>query len=237
MKSPLILFSQLSLNSYITAFSKMNFGESFLNSLVLTVGSVIVVVLVTSLAAYPMGKIQNKMARFLYIFFVAGLVVPGQMVIIPIAKMFSFLNIPSTRFTPMILFITCSIPFSTFLYTGFMKGVPTEVEESAYIDGAGLLRRFFQIVFPLLIPATISVVITQATWIWNDYFYPLIFITNSNQFPLPLSMLGFMGDKENPGAWNVLFAACILCTIPLIAAFATLQKYFVSGISAGAVKG
>lgn len=237
MKSPLILFSELSAQSYITAFFKMNFVGSFINSLLTTGGSVIVVILITAMAAYPMGKIHSKLARFLYVFFVAGLVVPGQMVIIPIAKMFSTLSIPSTRFTPMIMFITCSIPFSSFLYTGFMKSVPVEIEEAAYIDGASLLRRFFQIVFPLLAPATISVAITQATWIWNDYFYPLIFISNSDQYPLPLAMLQFLGDKDNPGQWNILFASCILCSIPLILAFSILQKYFISGLSTGAVKG
>jgi len=237
LKSPIILFSQFSLKSYILAFSKMNFTESFFNSLVLTGGSVIVVVIITSMAAYPIGRIQNKLSRFLYILFIAGLIVPSQMIIIPVARMFNTLNIPSTRFTPMIMFITCSIPFSTFLYAGFMKSVPVEIEEAAFTDGAGLIRRFRQVVFPLLAPATISVIITQGTWIWNDYFYPLIFVSNTSQYPLPLSMLRFMGDKDNPGQWNVLFASCILCTIPLVAAFAFLQKYFVGGISTGAVKG
>ncbi|KPG70437.1 carbohydrate ABC transporter permease [Enterococcus sp. RIT-PI-f] len=235
--SPLELFSQFSFESYRTAFDKMNFTSSFLNSLITTLGSVFVVVIVASMAAYPLGRINSKLSRFLYILFISGLVIPGQMVVIPIAQVFSQLGIPSTRFTPMIMFITCSIPFSAFLYTGFMRSVPAEIEESAYLDGANLFTRFYKIVFPLLAPATVSVVITQGIWIWNDYFYPLIFVNKQSEMSLPVTMLNFLGDKENPAQWSVLFAACVLCAIPLIILFTLLQKYFVGGISAGAVKG
>ncbi|MCM3213153.1 carbohydrate ABC transporter permease [Niallia taxi] len=235
--SPLKMFTEFSFESYKTAFFTMNFGTSFLNSLITTFGSVFIIVILASMAAYPLARMRGKLSKFLYILFIAGLVIPGQMVVIPIAQVFDTLNIPSNRFTPMIMFITCSIPFSVFLYTGFMKTVPVEIEESAYLDGANLFTRFFKIVFPLLSPATVSVVITQGIWIWNDYFYPLIFVSKQAEMSLPVTMLNFLGDKENPAQWSVLFAACILCAIPLIIAFALLQKHFVSGISSGAVKG
>lgn len=235
--SPLKMFTEFSFESYKTAFFTMNFGTSFLNSLITTFGSVFIIVLLASMAAYPLARMRGTLSKFLYILFIAGLVIPGQMVVIPIAQVFDTLNIPSNRFTPMIMFITCSIPFSVFLYTGFMKTVPVEIEESAYLDGANLFTRFFKIVFPLLSPATVSVVITQGIWIWNDYFYPLIFVSKQAEMSLPVTMLNFLGDKENPAQWSVLFAACILCAIPLIIAFALLQKHFVSGISSGAVKG
>lgn len=237
VSSPLKLFSQISFESYIAAFQKMNFSTSFFNSIITTMGSVVMVVLLASMAAYPIGRINNKLSKFLYILFISGLVIPGQMVVIPIAQVFSTLGVPSNRFTPMIMFITCSIPFSTFLYTGFMRSVPVEIEESAYLDGANLFTRFFKIVFPLLSPATVSVVITQGIWIWNDYFYPLIFVNKQSEMSLPVTMLNFLGDKENPAQWSVLFAACILCAIPLVVLFSLLQKQFVGGISAGAVKG
>lgn len=237
MTSPLILFNEFTLESYQAAFTRMNFPVAFLNSVMVTFGSVAVVVMVTAMASYPMARIKSKTAKFLYYFFIAGLIIPAQMVIVPIAQMFNTLGIPNTRFTPMIMFITCSIPFSSFLYTGFMKGIPVEIEEAAHLDGAGLGRRFFQIVFPLLKPATISVIITQGIWIWNDYFFPLIFISRSSQNSLPVAMLSFLGDRENPTQWNVLFAACILCAIPLVIVFSLLQKQFVSGVAAGAVKG
>ncbi|MDF2801308.1 MAG: sugar transporter permease [Anaerocolumna sp.] len=237
MQSPLRLFIQFSLDSYITAFNKMHYPKQLLNSLMTTGGSVIVIVLISSMASYPISRIKAKLSKGLYYFFIAGLVIPAQMVIVPIAQMFGNLNIPNTRFTPMIMFITCSLPFSTFLYAGFLKGVPVEVEESAFLDGANMWKRYSKIVFPLLKPATVSVIITQSLWIWNDYFFPMVFISKSAQYSLPVGMIQFLGDRENPAQWNVLFAACVLCVLPLIILFTILQKQFINGIAAGAVKG
>ncbi|MDR1638753.1 MAG: carbohydrate ABC transporter permease [Clostridiales bacterium] len=237
MDSPLLLFNQFSFASYIRAFEKMQYPKALLNSILTSGASVLVIVLFSSMAAYPVSRIKSKTSRFLYYFFIAGLIVPSQMVVVPVAQMIGRLSIPNNRFTPMIMFITCSLPFSTFLYAGFMKSVPVEIEESAYIDGAGLWTRFAWFVLPLLKPATVSVAITQGMWIWNDYFYPMIFVTRRDQFSIPVVMLQFLGDRENPAQWNILFAACVLCALPLIAVFAVMQKQFVTGIAAGAVKG
>ncbi|MBP3198659.1 MAG: carbohydrate ABC transporter permease [Butyrivibrio sp.] len=237
MTSPLKLFIEVSLESYKTAFVKMGFMTEFLNSLMTTVGSVAVIVLIATMASYPIARIKRKSSRFLYYFFIAGLVIPAQMVIVPVAQVFGRLNIPNSRFTPMIMFITCSLPFSTFLFTGFMKGVPVEIEEVAYMEGASLWIRFSKVVFPLLKPATVSCIITQGLWIWNDYFFPMVFVSKRGDYSLPVGMIQFLGDKENPAQWNVLFASCVLCALPLIAVFMLLQKQFVNGIAAGAVKG
>lgn len=237
MTSHIKLFSEFKWDSYISAFTRMNFPVVFMNSILTTFGSVIIIVLIASMAAYPIARIKNKKSRFLYYFFIAGLVIPSQMVIIPIAQMFNNLGISYNRFTPMIMFITCSLPFSTFLFTGFMGSVPISIEEAAYIDGSSLFRRYFGIVFPLLKPATISVIITQGIWIWNDYFFPMVFVSRSSQFSLPVAMIQFLGDRENPAQWNVLFASCILCALPLVVLFLIFQKQFVNGVAAGAVKG
>lgn len=237
MRSPLELFQQFTFASYSNAFTKMDYPGRLLNSVLTTGGSVFLIVVVATMAAYPVSRIKTKLSRFLYYFFIAGLVIPSQMVIVPIAQMFGALHIPNGRFTPMIMFVTCSIPFSTFLFTGFMKGVPMEIEESAYLDGAGLWVRFGKIVFPLLKPATVSVVITQGMWIWNDYFFPMVFTSKSSQYSLPVGMIQFLGDRENPAQWNTLFAACILCALPLVVIFMLLQRQFIDGIAAGAVKG
>lgn len=236
-KSPLMLFIEFSGKSYARAFTQMNYPMELLNSLMTTGLAVVVIVFIASMAAWPIGRIRTKTAKFFYYFFISGLIIPSQMVIVPIAQTFNRLNIPNNRFTPVLMFITCSLPFSVFLFSGFVKSVPGEIEESAYIDGASLWQRFSTILFPLLEPAIVSVVITQGMWIWNDYFYPMVFVSKQQQFSLPVGMLQFLGDKENPAQWNVLFAACVLCALPLIAAFAALQKEFVNGIAAGAVKG
>ena len=235
--SPLALFIEFTGASYARAFSNMNYPMELLNSIMTTGGSVLLIVVFATMAAYPIGRIKTKLARFLYFFFISGLIIPSQMVIVPIAQTLNRLGVPNTRFTPMIMFITGSLPFSVVLFSGFMKGVPVEIEESAFIDGATMGKRFWTVVFPLLQPAIISCVITQGLWIWNDYFYPMVFITKKAQYSLPVGMLQFLGDKENPAQWNVLFAACVLCALPLIVVFLALQKQFVNGIAAGAVKG
>lgn len=234
---PLILFSQFSLASYIRAFTQMGYPMALLNSFMTTGLSVVIIILIATMAAWPIGRIKTKTARFFYYFFISGLIIPSQMVIVPIAQTFNRMNIPNTRFTPVIMFITCSLPFSVFLFSGFIKSVPAEIEESAHIDGASLWERFSVVVFPLLKPATVSVAITQGMWIWNDYFYPMVFISKQAQFSLPVGMLQFLGDKENPAQWNILFAACVLCALPLATLFLLLQKQFINGIAAGAVKG
>ncbi|SFB05802.1 raffinose/stachyose/melibiose transport system permease protein [Cohnella sp. OV330] len=238
MTDPLNWFNEFTFASFRSAFTRMHFPTALWNSVVLTGVSVVFVVLLAAMAAYPMARIRSRLSKFLYIFFLSGLVVPGQMVLIPIIQMIKSVGIPMNQYTPILMFITCSLPFSTFLYTGFIRsGVPEELEEAAHIDGAGMFRRYWQIVFPLLLPVTVSVVITQGVWIWNDYFFNMVFITKTLAAPLPVAMLGFLGDQQNPAQWNVLFAACILCALPLLIAFLALQKYFVGGMTVGAVKG
>ena len=237
MRSPLLLFTAFNLSSYGTAFARMNYLNAFMNSFLTTGIAITFVVFFASMASYPIARVKMKISRFLYYFFIAGLIVPSQMVIVPVVQMIGRLQIPNTRFTPIIMFVTCSLPFTIFLFAGFMKSVPVEIEESSFIDGANLRTRFFRIVFPLLQPAVVSVVITQGLWIWNDYFYPMIFITRRAQFSLPVAMIQFLGDRENPAQWNILFASCILCALPIILAFAFLQRQFITGIASGAVKG
>ncbi len=238
MTNPLDWFNEFSLESFQSAFTRMHYPAALWNSIVLTTVSVVFVVILSAMAAYPMARIRSRLSTFLYIFFLAGLVIPGQMVLIPIVQMMKGLHIPINQYTPILMFITCSLPFSTFLYTGFIRSsVPVELEEAAHIDGASMIRRFWQIVFPLILPVTVAVVITQGVWIWNDYFFNMVFITRAVDSPLPVAMLGFLGDQQNPAQWNVLFAACVLSALPLLAVFLVLQKYFVGGLTMGSMKG
>lgn len=237
--SPLVVFRVLSLESYKVAFKRMDYFLALKNSIILTGVSVFVIVLISAMAAYPLARLKTKSSRFLSIYFIAGLIVPGQLSMIPIYIIFSKLLILKINYAaPIIMFITCSIPMSIFLYTGFIRGsVPYELEEAALIDGFGLFRRFFSIVFPLLVPATVAVIIIQSVWIWNDFFMPMLFIGQKALKPLPQVMLTFLGDRENPTQWNALFAACYLCAAPILLAFFFMQKYFLSGLTVGAVKG
>lgn len=236
--SYLHLFQNVSLESYSVAWGKMNYFRSLKNSAIVTFSSVIILLIVSSLAGYAIARLRGKLSGFFQMFFLAGMIVSAQMSIIPMYRIVNGLHMSNSFSAPISMYVTASIPFSIFLYSNFIKsGVPYALEEAARIDGAGMLRTFIQIVMPLTKPALVSIVITQGVPIWNDFFFSMLFLSAPEQKTLPLTMLNFIGDMENSTQWNMLFAACFLSAIPIIIIYAFLQRYFVSGLATGAVKG
>jgi len=232
------LFTQFSLESYKIAFKKMGYFRALLNSIIITGCSVFIIVNIVTLAGYAIARLKNKAGSFLQIFFLSGMIVSAQMSIIPMFKIVNTLGLSNTKLAPIALYTACSISFSVFISTNFVKSsVPYALEESATIDGAGTLRAFFTIVVPLIKPAIIAIVITQGVPIWNDFFFSMLFLSTANQKTLPLVMLNFIGDIENATLWNQLFAACYLSALPILLAYAFLQRYFIGGLTTGAVKG
>jgi raffinose/stachyose/melibiose transport system permease protein len=238
ISSPFSLFSELSLESYGIAYQKMKYLLALMNSVIYTALSIFATIIVTSMAAYPLARLRNRFSNSLLLFFVAGLIVPAQLSIIPIYVVMRQFGMINTRLAPIVMFITSSISFSVFLYTGFIRNsVPFELEEAGLMDGAGTFRRFWIIVFPLVAPATVAVIISQGMFIWNDFFFPLLLIGTAARKPLPQVMLLFIGGRENPTQYNILFAACFLAVIPMLVIFAFLQRHFVSGLTIGSLKG
>lgn len=236
--SYLNIFQSFSLESYRTAFEKMNYFRSLKNSVLITAISVTILLLVGSMAGYAIARLKGKMGPFFQIFFLAGMIVSAQMSIIPMYRIVNGIGIGNTIAAPICLYVTSALPFSIFLYTNFIKsGVPYALEESACIDGASVPYTFFRIVIPLTKPALVSIVITQGVPIWNDFFFGMLFLSSPENKTLPLTMLNFIGDMENATQWNMLFAACFLSAIPILIIYVFLQRYFVSGLTVGAVKG
>ena len=236
--SYLNIFQSFSLESYRTAFEKMNYFRSLKNSVLITVISVTILLLVGSMAGYAIARLKGKMGPFFQIFFLAGMIVSAQMSIIPMYRIVNGIGIGNTIAAPICLYVTSALPFSIFLYTNFIKsGVPYALEESACIDGASVPYTFFRIVIPLTKPALVSIVITPGVPIWNDFFFGMLFLSSPEKKTLPLTMLNFIGDMENATQWNMLFAACFLSAIPILIIYVFLQRYFVSGLTVGAVKG
>lgn len=236
--SYLNIFQSFSLESYRTAFEKMNYFRSLKKSVLITVISVTILLLVGSMAGYAIARLKGKMGPFFQIFFLAGMIVSAQMSIIPMYRIVNGIGIGNTIAAPICLYVTSALPFSIFLYTNFIKsGVPYALEESACIDGASVPYTFFRIVIPLTKPALVSIVITQGVPIWNDFFFGMLFLSSPEKKTLPLTMLNFIGDMENATQWNMLFAACFLSAIPILIIYVFLQRYFVSGLTVGAVKG
>ncbi len=232
------LFTTFTLESYRKAFEKMNYFRSLKNSLIITVTSVVLLLTFCSMAGYAIARLKGKLGDFFQIFFLAGMIVSAQMSIIPMYKIVKQLGIGNTVAAPIALYVTSALPFSIFLYTNFIKsGVPYSLEEAARIDGASIPFTFVRIVIPLTKPALSSLVITQGVPIWNDFFFGMLFLSSPTQKTLPLMMLNFIGDMENATQWNMLFAACFLSALPILIIYSFLQRYFVGGLTVGAVKG
>lgn len=231
------IIHSVTLESYQAAFEKMNYFRSLKNSLVITVISVVLLLMFCSLAGYAIARLKGKLGSFFQIFFLAGMIVSAQMSIIPMYRIVNQLGIGNTIAAPIALYVTSCLPFSIFLYTNFIKSsVPLSLEEAARIDGASVPLTFIKIVIPLTKPALSSLVITQGVPIWNDFFFAMLFLSSPTQKTLPLRMLNFIGDMENATQWNMLFAACFLSALPILAIYAFLQRYFVGGLTVGAVK-
>lgn len=236
--SYLNLFHSISLQSYGSAFGKMNYFRALGNSILVTGISVVILVVFCAMAGYAIARLKGVLGGFFQIFFLAGMIVSAQMSIIPMYRIVNALHMGNTIAAPIALYVTSALPFSIFLYTNFIKsGVPGVLEEAARIDGAGTVYTFVRIVAPLTKPALTSIVITQGVPIWNDFFFGMLFLSAPEKKTLPLTMLNFIGDMENATQWNMLFAACFLSAIPILIIYMFLQRYFVSGLTVGAVKG
>ena len=232
------LFNEFSLESYKEAFEKMHYFRSLKNSVITTFSSVAILLVVAALAGYALARLKTRMGGFLQIFFLAGMMISAQMSIIPIYNIMRYFKINNSYIAPIVMYVSISIPFSIFVYTNFVKsGVPVALEEAARIDGAGRLGTFFKIVIPLTKPVLASIIITQGEPIWNDFFLSMLFLSSSTKKTLPLVMLSFLGDMQKPTQWTMLFAACFLSALPMLLAYAFLQKQFVGGLTVGAVKG
>lgn len=232
------LFTSFTLESYKKAFEKMYYFRSLKNSLIITIISVVLLLTFCSMAGYAIARLKGKLGDFFQIFFLAGMIVSAQMSIIPMYKIVNQLGIGNTVAAPIALYVTSALPFSIFLYTNFIKsGVPYSLEEAARIDGASIPYTFVRIVIPLTKPALSSLVITQGVPIWNDFFFGMLFLSTPTKKTLPLMMLNFIGDMENATQWNMLFAACFLSALPILIIYSFLQRYFVGGLTVGAVKG
>ncbi|QGQ94519.1 carbohydrate ABC transporter permease [Paenibacillus psychroresistens] len=222
-------------DNFAEAWKTASLGMAFGNSILITGLSILGVVLASSFAAYPLARVKSKFISTLFLYFIAGIMVPFQLSMIPLYKLLKFLHLINTHQGVILIFIAMSIPFSIFLYTGFLKGIPKELEESALIDGCGPFRTFAVIIFPLIKPVTASVIITNSLSIWNDFLVPLLFLQEKTSRTIPMAIFTFTGQYNS--SWNMIFSAILLGTLPLIITFLLLQKHFIKGLVGGAVKG
>lgn len=233
--SPLSLpIKSFTLDLYKEAFEIINFWSSFKNSIIITVISVIIIIVIGSMAAYAITRRKNKLTKFLFFYFLIGFMVPAQTTLIPLFNLMSAFNLQNSVIGMVVLYSSwCN--FALFMYQGFIGGVPKDLEESALIDGANLWKMYWHIVFPLLKPVTTTIVIFDVMWIWNDFMMPYLFISSSENFTLIMEVYKGVGQFANN--WTVMLCTMVIVLIPIVIFYLFMQKHIIAGITSGAVKG
>ena len=229
--APMGLPASPNVANFVRAWTVMEFPRVFLNTLAITTFGLVGIILTSSMAAYILARTDTKLSWFIYGFFAFALVIPFQIIMVPIAVLAADLHLMSIPgIIPMYWGLGC--PTAIFMFHGFVKSVPRELEESAAIDGAGQFYIFFNIVFPLLKTIVATVAVIDALWLWNDFLLPLIVV---KQGTIQLAQMMFNGQflKE----YGAMSASLVLSALPIVIFYLALQKYIVKGIAAGAVKG
>lgn len=235
--SPIALPGNWNLQYLKSAAQQINLLPSVANTLIITVVSVTLIVLISSLTAWMMVRNKTKGSNLLFLVFTAAMLIPFQSVMYPLVSLMENIGLKNMGGL-IIMYGGFGLSMTIFLYHGFFKSVPVALEEAAMIDGANIFQMFFQIVFPMVKPITVTAIITNAMWIWNDYLLPFLIIGNNDRKTLTLSLYyakSLSGQYGNP--WELIFPAVLICAVPILIVFIFLQKNIIEGISAGAVKG
>ncbi|MDR2662473.1 MAG: carbohydrate ABC transporter permease [Treponema sp.] len=218
------------------AMEEIHFFKALGVTALITFVSVALIVLVSSMAAWLMVRCKTKVSGLLFMVFVAAMLIPFQAIMYPLIQFFDSMGLKNTGGL-ILMYGGFGLSMSVFLYHGFVKGVPLGIEEAAFIDGCNVFQIFFFIVMPLLKSITVTVIVLNAMWIWNDYLLPFLVIGNSSRKTLVLELYFARitaGQFGNP--WQLIFPAVFVSIIPIVIVFLFLQKFIVKGISDGAIK-
>src|SRR5436190_15801627 len=231
LQSPLSFPNEVHLANFSTAWDDAALGRSLLNSLIITCGSVLALIAIGSICAYTIARRPGRISTSLYILFVLGIILPFQLGLVPTYAVLRHLSLVGSYFGIILLYTGIWMPFSVFLYTGFVRALPKEYEEASRVDGASTLRTFRRVVFPLLRPVTGTVAIFTGLIIWNDFFLSLIFLNGTKKTPLPVAVYTFVGAFAS--RWNLIFAAVIVSLAPVLIFFLVAQRQLIRGFTGG----
>ena len=223
------------LNNYIEGIQKIGFFESFFTSVFITVFAVLLIVLCTSMCAWFIVRVKAWYTKVLYLLCAFSMIVPFQMVMYPMTQVAATLKL-NNPVGIIFVYLGFGAGLAVFMFVGFIKSVPLEIEEAAMIDGCGPVRTYFLVVFPLLKPTAITVAILDAMWIWNDYLLPYLLLNTSETKTLPMAIQYLRGGYGSIDMANMM-AMIVLSIIPIVIFYLVCQKYIIKGIVAGAVKG
>ncbi len=222
-------------DNYIEGAQKIGFFPAFLTSVFITVFAVLLIVLCTSMCAWFIVRVKKWYSKLLYLLCAFSMIVPFQMVMYPMSQIAAQLHL-NNMVGIIFVYLGFGAGLAVFMFVGFIKSVPLEIEEAAMIDGCGALRTYFLVVFPILKPTAITVAILDAMWIWNDYLLPYLLLNATDTKTLPMAIQYLRGGYGSIDMANMM-AMIVLSIIPIVVFYLICQKYIIKGIVAGAVKG
>ncbi|MGG4143723.1 carbohydrate ABC transporter permease [Paenibacillus algorifonticola] len=234
VENPLSWPKQFNFNNYMKAIEDMDFMTGFLNSSIITISSVFIIIFFSSMTGYLFVRFKWKANSILFFAMLASMTLPFQALMIPLVLIYGELGLLNSQGSLLFMYLGFGVPFAVFTFHGFMKGVPLELEESAFIDGSTRLRTFFQIVVPLLKPVMVTLIVLDTLWIWNDYLLPSLILQSPSMRTLPLSNYGFFSTYSVD--FSPLMAGLIMTIIPVLILYLLLQKQIIKGITEGALK-
>ena len=225
--------------NFLTVIQKGNLVSSFFNSLLYAGASTIVGTLLAAMAAFVLSRKRTRMNRFLYFFLIMGIALPINF--FTLTTMMQVTHLINTRQGMVVLYAAMQIPFAIFLIYGFIESIPRELDEAAVIDGCGPLQLFFRVIFPLLTPVLVTTGILSFLNTWNDFLFPLYYLDSSSNWPMTLAVYNFFGQFAQSSSlesgWNLVSADIILTILPVIVIYLLGQRFILSGLTAGAIKG
>jgi raffinose/stachyose/melibiose transport system permease protein len=221
--------------NYKNALSKTNFWNSFGNSLFITVGAVLVIILCCSMCAWYIVRVHTTGTKIIYILCLFSMIVPFQMVMFTLSKFANMLHL-SNPLGIIVVYLGFGAGLAVFMFTGFIKSISLEIEEAAMIDGCTPLQTYFRVIFPILKPTTVTVAILEAMWVWNDYLLPSLVLNVNKYKTIPIA-IQYLKQSHGQVDWGAMMAALVLAILPIVIFYIACQKYIIEGVLAGAVKG
>jgi raffinose/stachyose/melibiose transport system permease protein len=236
MTNVIALPHHVTFNNYVYVWKFINYPRLFVNNFVITAIGVSGIVLISSVAAYKLARTKTKISTAIYFLCIMPMLIPFQSIMITVLKLAKMLHLSDSVWGLGIQYWGFGVPMAVFIYHGFVKGIPQEIDESAWMDGASGFRLFFSVIFPLLRSVTATIVIIDVMWIWNDFLLPLIMVNGSPATKtLTLAAYTFVGQYNTD--WQYTMTAMVMAVFPSIVVFIFLQRHIVKGVTAGAVKG
>lgn len=227
--------SFVGLANYGEGMIKTGFLQAFFITLFITVASVFLIVMLTSMTAWYLVRVKSRFTKVMYYLFAFAMIVPFQMVMFTLSKLANMMHL-SNPVGIILVYLGFGAGLAVFMFCGFVKSIPIEIEEAAMIDGCTPIQTFFQVVFPIMKPTAITVAILQAMWIWNDYLLPYLVLDIKKYKTIPI-VIQYLKGGYGAVDWGTMMAMLVLAIVPIVVFYVACQKYIIEGVVAGAVKG